>query len=240
MKRNLTILMMVVIAGAMASLSADPSRAQTACKPHKVNAPILQVRKDAKIPGAYVSALQKGEIACVTDAPTVGPQKFGYVVHKTIDGGAEVKVGGWASVIFMTPVQPGDNTAAATKTVPTAKSQPAPKPAGQPKAAAATPTPDVVNDALRFDQPVPYGAPPVRGKTLKELVEGKPIFPPIEGLPKNLWQKSCASCHKWDAKTLCEQGGSYLTKAAEVFRHQHPYGGPYKLALMRWAKTGCN
>jgi hypothetical protein len=94
-------------------------------------------------------------------------------------------------------------------------------------------------DALRFDQPVPFGASPVRGQTLEQLANGEPLFPPIEGLPENLWKKTCATCHKWDKAKLCDQGASYVKSAKGAFRHQHPYGGPYKLALMRWASSGC-
>ncbi len=215
-------------------LSANPAtQAQTACKPYLVDAPILQVRKDANTPGVYVTTLQQGEIACVSNAPQVGPQRFGFVVQKSVNGGAPVAVGGWASLIFMTPQA---NTAAAKPATPAAPVAAPAKPASAPAVAAAP----AAKDILRFDQPVPYGAPQVRGKTLKELVEGSPMFAPIEGLPENLWKKKCSACHQWNAKLLCEQGRSYLSKAAEVFRHQHPYGGAYKLSLMRWAKTGCS
>jgi hypothetical protein len=95
-------------------------------------------------------------------------------------------------------------------------------------------------DILRFEEPVPYGPSQVRGKTLKELIEGVPIFAPIPGLDESLWQKKCSTCHEWNSQRLCEQGRSYLGRANEVFRHPHPYGGAYKLSLMRWAKTGCN
>jgi hypothetical protein len=99
--------------------------------------------------------------------------------------------------------------------------------------------PATAGDALRFDQPVPFGTKPVRGQTLEQLANGEPLFPPIEGLPENLWKKNCATCHKWDKARLCEQGASYVKSAKGAFRHQHPYGGPYKLALMRWASSGC-
>jgi hypothetical protein len=227
--KSAMLFMALPFVGGAAILGDGATQAQTACKPFKVNVPILQVRKFADKPGVYLTALQKGEIACIGTQPTVGSQKFGYVVHKTANGGPPIKVDGWASTIFMSP----QSTAA---TPPPQQQKP------QPNVAAATPKTKApaAEDILHFDQPVPYGAPQVRGKTLKELVEGRPMFAPIENLPERLWKKNCASCHKWDAKTLCEQGRSYLSKAAEVFRHQHPYGGAYKLSLMRWAKTGCN
>ena len=94
-------------------------------------------------------------------------------------------------------------------------------------------------DGLRFDQPVPFGAKPVLGQTLEQLANGEPLFAPIEGLPENLWKKACTTCHKWNKARLCDQGASYVKSGKSAFRHQHPYGGPYKLALMRWASSGC-
>jgi hypothetical protein len=124
---------------------------------------------------------------------------------------------------------------AGTATTPAAKAEGgAPKP--QRTAAA---TPNVDPEVFRFDHPVPFGAYPVRGHTLEELLDGKPLFSPIEGLEDELWKKPCSTCHQWNKERLCEQGTSYIKAAKYVLRHQHPYGGPYKLALMRWAKTGC-
>jgi len=202
----------------VALLTAQPSAAQTACTPYSISVPILQVLKEPGTPGDYVGVLQQGDIACVRDDEKSGPQQLSFVVEKTEAGGAVVAVGGWASTIFMK------------------------KESGAAKADTGTPAePATVaeGDILRFNEPVPFGPPAVRGKSLKELAEGTPMFPPIEGLPEELWQKTCTTCHQWTAKRLCDQGTSYIPRAAAVFRHQHPYGGPYKLALMRWAKTGC-
>ncbi len=65
------------------------------------------------------------------------------------------------------------------------------------------------------------------------------MFPPIEGLPESVWKKTCSSCHKWDRRTLCEQGAYYVKNPAAALRGSHPYGGAEKLAMMQWAKTGC-
>lgn len=217
----------VVLACAVAGLlGAHSAQAQTACTPHSVNVAVLQVLEDAAVPGVYVSALQQGDIACVSNDARIGPQQLGYVVEKTETNGNTVAVGGWASVIFMT-----EQSAAAT-TSPTTEAPSTDDSAAEMAVLQA--------DMLKFDQPVPYGPPQVRGKTLKELIEGEPMFAPIEGLDESLWRKNCSSCHEWNSQRLCEQGRSYLPRAAEVFRHQHPYGGAYKLSLMRWAKTGCN
>ncbi len=93
--------------------------------------------------------------------------------------------------------------------------------------------------ALRFDQPIQSGPYPVNGHSIKQLIEGMPLFPPIEGLDELLWKKTCSSCHKWDKARLCDQGKTYVKVARYVLRQPHPYGGSFKVALLRWAKSGC-
>ncbi|HEY5831003.1 MAG: serine/threonine protein kinase [Hyphomicrobiaceae bacterium] len=92
---------------------------------------------------------------------------------------------------------------------------------------------------LRFDQPIRSGPYPVKGFSIQQLTEGVPLFPPIEGLEESLWKKPCSSCHKWDKERLCQQGKSYVDAAKYIFRQPHPYGPPFQVALMRWAKSGC-
>jgi len=246
MNRIVSVCILVLVAAATMLLNAGNPKAQTDCKLYTVNAPVLQVLKDANTLNVYVTALIQGDTVCVSDAPEVGSLRLGYVVHKTVDGGSPVAVGGWASLLFMTP-QDSANTPPSGSSADVSDSkttEPVTPQAATPQAPAPSePATDVtaaMEGILKFTEPVPYGAHQVRGKSLKELVEGEPLFPPIEGLPENLWKKKCSSCHKWTAKLLCEQGQSYIPRAAEIFRHQHPYGGAYKLSLMRWAKTGCN
>jgi hypothetical protein len=38
---------------------------------------------------------------------------------------------------------------------------------------------------------------------------------------------------------LCEQAKTYVKQPRFVLRVQHPFGGTLKLALMRWAISGC-
>jgi hypothetical protein len=101
---------------------------------------------------------------------------------------------------------------------------------------AALPPPSQV---LRFSEPIPFGPPPVNGQTIEKLAAGIPLFPPIEGLDEKLWKRNCSTCHKWDRQTLCAQGKTYVNNPALALRHQHPYGGPFKVTLLEWAKTGC-
>lgn len=110
---------------------------------------------------------------------------------------------------------------------------PAPVPAASKTATAAA------EDILRFEEPIPFGPFPVNGNTIKQLADSVPLFPPIEGQSDTLWKKNCSNCHKWDRQTLCQQGASYVANPQNVLRQQHPFGGPFKVALMRWSKNGC-
>jgi uncharacterized caspase-like protein len=92
---------------------------------------------------------------------------------------------------------------------------------------------------LRFNEPVTTGPMPVNGHSLAQLITGVPLFPPIDGLEESVWKKHCDSCHRWDQTSLCEQGKTYLKNPKAALRVSHPYGGPEKVAMMQWAKTGC-
>ncbi|MEM8814016.1 MAG: caspase family protein, partial [Pseudomonadota bacterium] len=94
---------------------------------------------------------------------------------------------------------------------------------------------------IKFALPLTTGPYPVNGKSLQALAQGQPLFSPIEGLPPSVWKdKNCSTCHQWDRVTLCDQGSVYARSEPEhMLRKQHPYGGPFKLALRNWSKTGC-
>ncbi len=90
-----------------------------------------------------------------------------------------------------------------------------------------------------YSEPIKSGPPPVYGHSLEELMHGIPLFSPIDGLPENEWKKNCESCHQWNRQTLCQQGQVYIKDPRAELRIQHPYGGPEKVAIMKWAKAGC-
>jgi uncharacterized caspase-like protein len=94
---------------------------------------------------------------------------------------------------------------------------------------------------IKFDAPISTGPYPVNGKSLAQLILGTPMFAPIEGLDDTVWKgKECSSCHQWNQERLCEQGAFYAkNEPKQILRKQHPYGGPFKLALRNWAQDGC-
>jgi hypothetical protein len=94
---------------------------------------------------------------------------------------------------------------------------------------------------ITFLSPLLEGDEGVKGKAIAELITGTPTFPPIEGLPDEVWKdQSCANCHQWNRERLCEQATFYTTPegAANVTK-KHPYGGSFKANLKVWAETGC-
>jgi hypothetical protein len=103
-------------------------------------------------------------------------------------------------------------------------------------ASPSVPTNDV---PVRFKEVLTSGPMPVNGHSLEQLIAGIPIFPPIDGLEESVWKKQCNSCHNWNQKTLCEQAMTYVKNPKSALRVSHPYGGPEKVAMMQWAKTGC-
>jgi hypothetical protein len=136
----------------------------------------------------------------------------------------ELKGGKTASIPSPTSAQPASPKPSSTEVV----SRSAPN----------TPGP-ATDQVVRFTDPltsIPY---PMNGHSLSELIHGTPLFPPIEGLEESVWKKQCTSCHQWTQKTLCEQANTYVNNPKAALRVPHPYGGPEKVAMMHWAKTGC-
>ncbi|RWB10023.1 MAG: peptidase c14 caspase catalytic subunit p20 [Mesorhizobium sp.] len=101
--------------------------------------------------------------------------------------------------------------------------------------------PRLASDApIFFDHPIDFGDPAIDGKSIAQLIKGKPLFSPVEGLDKSVWEdKRCDGCHEWDEARLCEQAKNFATNDASVLRLQHPLGTRFKVALAKWAQGGC-
>ena len=138
------------------------------------------------------------------------------------------------------------NIIAAPEEVAALRNAPAAPPPASPPVNAPAPSPPPVADTparagevVRFSEPINVGPPPVNGHSLEQLIVGVPIFPPIEGLEERIWKKPCTSCHRWDRQTLCVQAGVYAKNPKAALRVAHPYGGPEKVAMIKWAEGGC-
>lgn len=94
---------------------------------------------------------------------------------------------------------------------------------------------------VTFTGPLTSADPDIDGKSLADLIVATPQFPPIEGLPDEVWKdKPCSDCHQWNAERLCEQAQVYRGKDAEtILTKLHPFGGTFKRNLKAWADGGC-
>jgi hypothetical protein len=83
--------------------------------------------------------------------------------------------------------------------------------------------------------------PEIVGRSIAEIVQGSPVFPPVEGLPESYWKdKTCANCHAWTKQALCDQGTFYVGDAgSRSLTKEHPLGPTFKQALRAWAAGGC-
>jgi caspase domain-containing protein len=100
--------------------------------------------------------------------------------------------------------------------------------------------PTDVGKVMRFDQSIPFAQPEISNRSLKQLLTDiVPLHAPIGGLPEQLWKQGCSACHNWDQTTLCAQGNVYVKDPKMISRLPHPFGMPFKFAVMDWAKNGC-
>jgi hypothetical protein len=93
---------------------------------------------------------------------------------------------------------------------------------------------------ITFLTPLSRGFEPIAGRSIAQIIEGSPQYPPIEGLPDEVWKgKHCMDCHQWNKERLCEQGQTYLTATGSfALDKQHPIDG-FKQVLREWAASGC-
>ncbi|WP_244483479.1 caspase domain-containing protein [Mesorhizobium sp. 1M-11] len=96
------------------------------------------------------------------------------------------------------------------------------------------------DEPIFFERPIKFGDPAIDGKSIAQLIKSEPLFSPVEGLDKSVWQgKHCDNCHQWNEARLCEQAKNFVTNDVSVLRLQHPLGTRFKVALARWAQSGC-
>jgi hypothetical protein len=189
------------------------------CRLYKVQSSSLNISKEPRGDAGYIDVLDNADVVCVTREQKVGERNWGFVDHKLIKSDQRKAVAGWANLGLLQRMTDAE--------IAGLRGAPAPPPAAP------------AEQVVRFDEPLTTGPYPVNGRSLEQLVAGIPLFPPIEGLDEASWKKQCNACHKWDRRTLCEQGATYVKNPKSALRGSHPYGGAEKLAMMEWAKTGC-
>ena len=233
--RSSVLSIRVTVYGLALALCAGTAFAQPpACTPYRVKPAFTNVLQEPRDNAVFVDMLDAGEIACVKSNQLIGGKQWAYVLFKVIpDRRERTPVNGWALLQSLDPMRmPHELTAP----------DPAPPSAADTQMGNNSPptvAADESQDVVRFDQPLPFGPVPIYGRTLSDLIQGTPMFPPIKEAEEALWQKQCPACHRWERQSLCKQGEVFLANPRNALRQPHPYGGPFKVALMRWAKNGC-
>lgn len=100
--------------------------------------------------------------------------------------------------------------------------------------------PQVTSDVV-FDTPFPENAGLLAGLTFSDVIQMGPAAPPIDGLPKAIWEdQACTSCHAWSRDDLCTQAGTYTNPGNQAsLGKPHPFGGSFKRHLQSWGYNNC-
>lgn len=130
-----------------------------------------------------------------------------------------------------------------------ARAAPSPEPSAPAKETVAVLPPKATEEAgataadpqVFFDRPLTSQVGEIDGLTMGEVITQSPLFPPIDGLPDEVWKgKTCSSCHQWTRDALCDQAKTYQADNAErSLLKPHPFGGDFKNILKNWGSGGC-
>jgi hypothetical protein len=242
----------VVVAALCCTLAAlvNPASAQQqpACQYYQVAASSLNVFAKPNGDASFVGTLAKNNFVCVIGEQDVtGDRTWSHVAAKIVAPNKRTAMDGWAIKSALQPASASD-VAVLSAPLPVAAQSPPPAATPAPKTpSASTPTspPPVPaaapsgQDAVTFNGIITEGPTPINGSSLAQLIKSVPDFPPIEGLPEDVWKKTCNNCHQWNQQSLCVQAKLYVNDPKMMLRIQHPFGGPEKVAMMKWAKGGC-
>jgi hypothetical protein len=227
------------------------------CSYYKVATDALNLFKEPSSGSDFLGQLKKNAIVCVARDQEKGTIVWTYVLYELEGKSRQTTIVGWITKNSLVPATaaelaalggspqggaspaappaaqptPAPQVESPPTTQPSASPPPAPPPAPEPRTAA--------DDVVRFSEPIAFGPFPVNGNSLEHLIAGIPLFPPFEGLDEKTWKVTCSHCHKWDKQTLCTQAQVYVKDPNVTMRIPHPYGGPEKVAMMKWAKGGC-
>lgn len=252
----------MTLCGILAASASAASAQQVDCRFFKVTAETLNVYTEPRGDASFLGALNRNDMVCVAGDQQAGDRKWAYIAYRLLGGEQRKTLDGWGIMsalrpasqdevaavrnappppaAFAPPLPPPPPPPAAFIPPPAAAPAP-PRETGQPTTPGPAPAAEAGADQeiIRYAQPLKTGGYPVQGFSLEELVKGIPEFPPIEGLPENVWRKTCNNCHQWNQQSLCVQAKIYAQDEKMAFRKQHPYGGPEKVAMMEWARQGC-
>jgi hypothetical protein len=240
-----SLVRLVAFFAVFAAASASQAHAQGVdCRYFKVSAERVSAFEEPRDGARSIATLDRDSIVCVAGDEQMGGRIWAFIPFKLEPGNRHSSVQGWAVKDALAPASQQEVAAMAEARAPV------PPPALPPtQVPGAMPPPGVAQgegapagssqDVVKFSQPITSYGFPVQGHSLEQLVHGVPTFPPIEGLPDDVWKKPCDSCHNWNQQTLCQQAMIYAQDVKMTMRKKHPYGGPEKLAMRNWAEHGC-
>jgi len=226
---------------AVTASSSSAQQQQPACQYYQVAAPTLNVFAKPNGDASFVGTLAKNDFVCVIGEQYVtGDRTWSHIAAKITIPNKRTAMDGWAIKSALQPASASDVTAlsapppVAAQSPPPAATPPAPASASSASAATAS-----SQDTVTFNGTIKEGPTPINGSSLAQLIQSVPDFPPIEGLPEDAWKKTCNNCHQWNQQSLCVQAKLYVNDPKMMLRIQHPFGGPEKVAMMKWAQGGC-
>jgi hypothetical protein len=255
------VVRLLVLGGILAAGGSVAQAQEVDCRFFKVAAENLSVYTEPRGDSSFLGALSRSDMVCVAGDQQVGDRKWAYIAYRLLGGDQRKTLDGWGIMSALVPASQ-DEVAAVRNgppSPPEAGRSPPPPPGGfappPPPAASNPPPPPPAafapppgppataapsgEEIIRYNEPLRAFGVPVQGLSLEQLVHGMPEFPPIEGLPEDVWRKPCGNCHQWNRESLCVQARIYAADEKMAFRKKHPYGGPEKLAMAQWARQGC-
>jgi hypothetical protein len=245
---DMFIMRLITLVGLLAAVFDAPlaQAQQPDCRYYQVSPASLNVFSQPRGDASFIGTLKKNDFVCVTGQQDVpGDRTWAHIAAKVSGQGQRTAMDGWAIASALQPATQNEVTALSGPAAAAPAAAPPALPATSGKSTpAAAPAPAApsgasAQDVLKFSQTITEGPTPINGSSLAQLITGVPIYPPIEGLPDNVWKKTCNNCHQWNQQSLCVQAKIYAANPAMTLRIQHPYGGPEKIAMMKWAKGGC-
>lgn len=246
------------------TLATSPIRAQqAACQYYQVKARSVNVFSQPRGDASFVGMANKNDFVCVIGEQNVsGDRVWAHITYKLTSQNQRTVMEGWAIEDALQPTTQAQVTALSNATSPppatpapvpppvppsAPSAQPAPNasnappaPAAAPPAASSAQSPASGQSVVTFTGTITEGPTPINGSSLAKLITSTPIYPPVEGLPDEVWKnKTCNSCHQWNQQSLCVQAKLYVNNPKMALRIQHPFGGPEKVAMIKWAQGGC-
>jgi hypothetical protein len=244
-----------------AAAGASTARAQGIdCRYFKISVDRVSAFEEPRGDAKFIATIDKDHIVCVAGDQEIGGHMWAFIPYQLEPRNQHKSIQGWAMKDSLVPASQ-EEVAAISESRESAQPPPAafaPPPGEMPRAELPRPEPPRAEspraeppraeerataapgeEVVRFSRPITSGGYPVQGNSLEQLIHGVPTFPPIEGLPDNVWHKTCNDCHNWNQQTLCQQAMIYAQDVKMTMRKQHPYGGPEKLAMRNWAQHGC-